>query len=104
MIRTRRKYKARGKPLQVPLPRAWKGLVEIVYIENQIAFRRGETTKVKQMCIATELRVQSRHWRECKIGGHNIGRPPIERKWAYHHSFVTDRNQFRDAAPVRLDN
>ena len=43
------------EPLDVPLPRPGKGLVEVVDVEDQPALRRGERTEVHQVRVATHL-------------------------------------------------
>jgi len=66
----RRDDKTRCEALYVPLERSWKGFVEIVDIENEVSFRRGETAKIHQVTVAANVDLQrglalvSRQYRE----------------------------------------
>jgi hypothetical protein len=46
---------ARHEPLDVPFPRAWKRLVEVVDVEDEVAVGRGEDAEVQEMRVAAEL-------------------------------------------------
>lgn len=49
-----------GEPLQIPLERAVRGLVEVVEIEHQATLRAGERTEVQQVGIAAQPHLEVR--------------------------------------------
>ena len=46
---------ADGQPLDVPLPRTGKGLIEVVGVEDQRALGRGEEAEVGEVGVAAGL-------------------------------------------------
>jgi len=50
-----RDLQARGQPLDVPLPRAGKRLVEVVHVEQHPALGRREQPEVGQVGVAAGL-------------------------------------------------
>ena len=50
-----RDLQARREAFDVPLPRPGQGLVEVVDVEHQPAFRGGEQAEVRQMGIPADL-------------------------------------------------
>ena len=49
---------ARDQPLDVPLERTGQRLIEVVQVEDQPPFGRGEGTEVQQMSITAQLHPQ----------------------------------------------
>ena len=86
---------ARDEPLDVPLERAGKRLVEVVDAEDQAPVGRGERAEVREVRVAAELRVQARPRRPAEIGGHDRGRAAIEGERRDQHPPVADRHQLR---------
>ena len=87
--------KARGQPLDVPLERAGQGLVEVVDVEDQPPFRRGERAEVGQVRVPAQLHPQPRGGRAGQVRRHRQRRPPVERERRHQHPPVPDRHQLR---------
>jgi hypothetical protein len=62
---------AGGQPLDVPLPRAGQGLVEVVDVEDQGPFGRPEATEVAQVGVAAQLHPQPGIGGGGEVGGHH---------------------------------
>ncbi len=62
---------ARREALDVPLPRPRAGLVEVVDVEEQVAFRGGEHAEVRQVGVAAQLRVEAGVGVGGEVGGHH---------------------------------
>ena len=60
------------QPLDVPLPRAGQGLVEVVDVEHQSALGRAEDAEVRQVRVAAQLHAQARS-RACAARSAAIG-------------------------------
>ncbi|MNL16377.1 hypothetical protein D3C87_1374140 [compost metagenome] len=56
-----------GQPLQVPLPWAGAGLVEIVQIEQQRALGRSKPAEIREVAVAADLDGHARGWRAGKV-------------------------------------
>jgi hypothetical protein len=69
-----RDREARRQPLHVILERPRKGLVEIVQVEQQPTFGRGEQAEVGQVRVAAELDLQTSRGRAFQVGRHDLGR------------------------------
>ena len=52
---------ASREPFDIPLPRRGQRFIEIVDVENDSPFRRGEVAEVRQMSIAARLHAQASH-------------------------------------------
>ena len=86
---------ARRHPFDVVLERSRQGLVEVVQIEQQDSLWRCEHAEVRQMGVTTELDFQARVRCVLEIGGHDLGRAPIEGERRHHHPTVTNGDQIR---------
>ena len=75
---TSRDDNAGRKPLNVPLPGRRQSFVEIVDVEEDVAFRRGETTEIHQVSVAAGLHAKSGRRRRGQIGRHDLGGAAIE--------------------------
>jgi hypothetical protein len=80
-------------PLQVVLERPRQGLVEVVEVEQQPPFGRGEGPEVRQVRVAAQLHVQAGRGGAGQVGGHDLGRAPVEGEWRDQHPAVPDRDQ-----------
>ena len=98
----RRDRETRGHTLHVVLERPRQRLVEIIQVEHQRPFRRRVHAEVRQVSVAAELDVQTRGRRVLEVGGHDLGRTPIERERRNHHASVTHRHQIRLPRDVLL--
>src|SRR6516165_10414000 len=81
------------KPLDVPLPRSGQGLIEIVDIEDDAAFRRGKSAEVEEVAITARLHRQSGGWRSRQVGGHHTCGPAIEGKGRLEHPAVANGDE-----------
>ncbi len=88
--------------LDVPLPGSRQGFVEIVYIEEDVALRRGEAAEIHQVSVAASLHAQSGLWGRRQIGRHDRGRPAIEGERRLGHASEANWDQRRDSALVGL--
>jgi hypothetical protein len=53
---------ARGQALDIPLPRTWQRLIEIIDVGDQPPLGRGEHAEVRQVRVAAALDGQSGPW------------------------------------------
>ena len=98
----RRDREARRHALHVVLERARQRLVEVVQVEQQDSLGRREQTEVRQMSIAAELNHQAGPGRVLQVGGHDLGRAPIEGERRHHHPPVAYRHEVRLTRRVLL--
>jgi hypothetical protein len=47
-----------GEPLDIPFPRTGQRFIEIVDVEEEIAFRGSKDSEVLEMSIATDLYIE----------------------------------------------
>ena len=92
--------KAGRQALYVVLERSRQRLVEVVQVEHQGPLGRCEPPEVRQVGVAAELHVQPRRRCATQVGGHDLGRPPIERERRSPHPAVADRDQVGFAGEV----
>ncbi len=97
-------HKARCQALYVPLPWTGQGFVKIVDVEDDSPFRRGETTEIQEMAVATSLHMYPGVRRSCQVGSHVQRRTPIERERRYSHAPVANRNELGEASLARFDD
>jgi hypothetical protein len=90
--------KTGDQPLEVPFPRARRHLVEIVQIEDQLAFRRRKAAEVQQMRIAADRKRDTRIGRTAQIMGLQDRASPIEGERRHGHPSVAKRNERVDTA------
>ena len=86
---------ARGQPLDIPLERAGQRLVEVVEIEDQPPFRRGERAEIGQVRVPAQLHPQPRRGSCGQIRRHRQRCSPVERERRHQHPAVPDRYQLR---------
>ena len=92
--RSGRHHQTGRQPLDVPLPRSGLGFVEVVQIEDLVAFGRGEGAEVEKMGVAADLQLDARGRCAAQIGGHDRRGAPVEGERRRHHPAVPDGNQF----------
>src|SRR5580704_10578036 len=83
-------YNTRCQPFQIPFPRGRKGLVEIVDIENQPAFRRAESPKIQYVAIAASLHADAGRGRSRQIERHQSCRAAKKSKWRTPHPRISN--------------
>ena len=86
---------AGGQPLDVPLPRAGRRLIEVVDVEDQLPLRGAEDAEVRQVRIPARLHRQPRHRSTGKVAGHRQRRAAVEGERGDHHPAPPDRHQLR---------
>src|SRR4029077_14940307 len=84
-------FQARGQPLDVPFPRAWQRLIEIVDVEDQTSLGRTEDAEVGQVRVAAGLHGQPGYRRGGQVAGHRQRRPPVVGEGGHHHPPVPTR-------------
>ncbi|HEY1539894.1 MAG TPA: hypothetical protein VGF63_10890 [Solirubrobacteraceae bacterium] len=94
---------ARREPLDVPLPRSRERLVEVVDVEEELAFGRGERAEVRQVRVSAQLHAQARGRRRGEVGGHDRCRPPVEGERRDEHAPIAQREELGDRALRLLD-
>jgi hypothetical protein len=80
-------------PLDVVLERPRQGLVEIIHIKQQPPLRRGEGPEVGQMRVPAQLDLEAGGGCAGEVGGHDLGRAPVEGERRDQHPPVPDRHQ-----------
>ena len=85
------------EPLDVPLPRPGMGLVEVIDVEDEPAFRRREHAEVRQVSVAAALDGQAGAGRRGEVRRHDQRRAAVEGERRDEHPPVADRNQLRHA-------
>jgi len=91
---------AGGQAFEVPFPWARKSLVEIVDVENYVAFGRGKATEVHQMGVTAGLYLEPGAGSVCQVGGHLRGGTSKKSKGRRDHPSVANRKKFREPALV----
>ena len=89
---------AGGEPLDVPLPGAREGLVEVVDAELQPPLRGREHSEVHQVGVTTDLCDDPRTRCAGEVGRHDERGSPIERERRHEHAAIADRDQLRHPA------
>ena len=88
---------ARDEPLDVPLERAGKRLVEVVEAEDDLAVGGGEAAEVRQVRVAAELGVQPGARAGREVGGHQVRGAAVEGERRDEHAAVADRHELGHA-------
>ena len=100
--RARRDVNARRQALDVPLPRSRKRLVEVVDVEDDVAFGRRKNAEILDVAVAAGLHDDARDpVAGAEIVGHDARRTAKERERRPAHASVANRHQVRDASFVR---
>ena len=84
---------ARRQALHVPLPRPVGGLVEVVDVEDQVAFGGAEHAEVGQVRVTAELGGEPRGRRARQIARHDQRRAAVEGERRDPHAPVADRHE-----------
>ena len=84
---------ARGEALDVPLPRAGQGLVEVVDVEDELPFGCSEHAEVRQMRVAATLHPYSGMRCVREVGSHDRGRAAVERERRDEHAPVANGHE-----------
>ena len=101
-LRPGRHREAGPQALEIPLPRARQGLVEVIDVEDQPAFRGGEPAEVHQVPITAKLHREPSARRRSQIGGHARRRSTEEAELRLCHPPVADRQELgHPALPLR---
>jgi len=85
------------EPFDVPFEGAGEGLVEVVEVEEQGAFRGGVQTEVEQMRVAAQLHGEPGVGLGGEVGGHHGGGTAQEGERRGGHPPVPDRQQLGQA-------
>ena len=93
-----RDLEARRQTFNVPLPRAGERLVEVVDVEEHLAFGRREQAEVQQMRVAAELDVQAGDRSRGEVCRHDERGAPVERGGRDQHAPVADGDELGDPA------
>ena len=99
--RSRRQNEGRDQSLDVPFPRRRQCLVEVIDVEDDVAFRRCKATEVHQMAVAACLHPDADVGRSGEVGGHHPGGATVEGKRRLEHPAVADRHKVRQPAGIR---
>ena len=90
---------------QVPFPRPWNRLVEIVDAEDEVAFGRGEDAEVRHVHVAAKLNLQATDRRWAEVLSHDRRSAAQKGKGRRQHSSVSHGNQFMESGPgLRFKN
>ena len=99
----RRHREAGGEPLQIDREiDAGQRLVEVVDVEQRIAFRREKGAEVHQMAVAARLELDAGNRLAREIHRHQRRGAAQEREGRLRHALAADRQQRRQTALVRL--
>ena len=96
----RRRYKhsadhhARDEPFEVPVPRGCAGLVEVVEVEDEFAFRGGIEAEVADVRVTACRDHDPRVRVAGEVHGHQPGRPSVERERVLEHALHAQGHQF----------
>ena len=90
---TARDREAGRQPLHVVLERPREGLVEIVQAEQQLPLGRGEQRRSSTDAHRHTAGPAGRRWGCLQVGGHDLGRAPVEGERRDQHAPVPDRDQ-----------
>ena len=103
-VLTGRDHEAGREPLDVPLERAWEGLVEVAQVEHQVALRRRPEAEVEDVCIPAELHRQSAVRPRGEISGHHRRGAAVIVPGRLRHPLMSDRDQVGHADLVLGDD
>ena len=81
------------KAFDIPFEWSGVGLVEIIDVEDQVTFRRGESPEVGQVSVAAELYVDARTGKGGQVCRHGQRGTSEVRKGGRRHAAVADRHQ-----------
>ncbi len=95
---------ARRQALEVPFPRPFQGLVEIIEVEHQLALGGRKQPEVGQMRVAARLHRQTRDRSRLEVGGHNSCCRAIKGKRRGHHPTASYRDEPVQAVMVLFLN
>ena len=81
------------KSLNIPFPRTGQRLVEVVYVGDLGAVRRGIGAEVREVRIAAGLNPDAGVRRRCEVGSHDGRGTAIEGERRNQHPAVAQRNE-----------
>jgi hypothetical protein len=93
---------AGGEALDVPLPGAGQGLVEVVHVEHELALGGRVAAEVRQVGVAADLGGDAADGRGGEVGGHHPCRAAVEGERRDRHAAVTHGGEERHAVGVLL--
>ena len=64
---------AGGEAFEIPFPRTGDGLVEIIYVHDDVTVRRPVQAEVRRMRVTAQLRCQSGDRSSGEVGSHQTG-------------------------------
>lgn len=97
--------RARRQPLEIPLPRPWEGLVEVVDPEDEAPLDRAEDAEVRNVHIPAGLDRRAGRRRRREIGRHHPGRSTEECERRRQHARVAYGNELDEPCRVlRLED
>ena len=91
---------AGAQSLDVPLPGARQRFVEVVDVEHEVPFRRGEEPEVGQVRVTARLNGEPRGGGCCQVADHHRCRPAEKAQRRGGHPSVADWQQLRNPRPV----
>src|SRR6516165_7355275 len=83
-------------------PRSRQGFIEIVDVEDDVAFRCGEAAEIHEVTIAACLYLEICVGHLRQVGGHHSGSSSIEGERRLQHPTVSDRHELLHSACVRF--
>jgi hypothetical protein len=91
---------AGGQAFDIPFPRSGERFVQVVDVEDDSPFRRGEATEVPEVGVTAGLHAQARRRRAGQVHGHVERRPAIKSERRWQHAPMAQRNQLGQTPPV----
>ena len=79
---------------------AGQSLVEIIDVEQDVAFGRGEAPEIHQVAVAASLDLDSGVRRGAEIGRHDARRSPVEGEGRLQHAPIADGNELGNAIGI----
>ena len=93
-VRPRGEREGGDKTRDVPVPWRRQGFIEIVDVEDDLAFRGGEAAEIEQMTIAGGLDMEASCRGSREVCRHDTRGAATESKRRLRHAAKLDRNQF----------
>ncbi len=91
-------HEARREALQIPFPRAERDFIEVVQIEDELPFRRGEAAEVHQMAVAANRHDDAGVLHLAEIVRLKDRTAAKERERRHRHAPVPERHEPGDTA------
>jgi hypothetical protein len=100
MVVTSGHGKARAQTFKIPLPRRRQGLVEIVHLEDEVAFRGREHAEIQEMTIPARLHPEARNGCGRQVIRHQPRGAAQERERTAQHAAIADGDQLGHSIPI----